>query len=40
MSKFTETTQLNEKFYTQYYNDNDTLSVSRACFAKDYLKIG
>lgn len=38
MSKFTETTRLNEKFYTQYYDDNDTLSVSRACFAKDYFK--
>lgn len=38
MSKFTETTQLNERFYTQYYKDNDTLSVSRACFAKDYFK--
>lgn len=38
MSKFTETTQLNKKFYTQYYNDNDILSVSRACFAKDYFK--
>ena len=38
MSKFTETTQLNVKFYTQYYNENDILSVSRACFAKDYFK--
>lgn len=38
MNKFTETTLLNEKFYTQYYDDNDTLNVSRACFAKDYFK--